>query len=564
MPKKDSQLIKVLEKFPNQNPNPVLRFSDKGGLLYYNNPSEPIINAWKIKINDKPHKNFLDKLKKTISEGENSFEINVEQKIFLLKAVYVKELDCINVYGTNITAKKAIDKFPDQNPNPVMRVSKEGILNYHNTASSDIVSSLNLKIGEMISDNLIELVGKTILTKSITKSEITAGKKTYMAHFVPIPEFDFIIIYAADITAKKAINKFPDKNPNPVMRIDKNGELNYFNDASNYIIQNWGIGLNETIPIEIINNLTKPNSNDTPNMEFEVGDKTYYFNLVKIYEFDFYLLYCTDITDTKDKERILAKLSKYFSPQVYSSIFTGELDVNINTNRKSLTVFFSDIKGFTTITEKLEPEILTELITYYLTEMTDIAIEYGGTVDKYIGDAIMIFFGDPNTEGIKKDAVSCVAMALKMRRKVKAIRKKWESFGLTEALDVRMGIHTDVCTVGNFGSQDRLDYTVLGNGVNLASRLETLANPNEILISENTYNVIRNDIRCTYFDEIKVKGKSHPIKTFQVQNLIIDKSDRETIDFETDGFSLMLKKEQIKNREKIIDYLKKSLNLLKH
>ena len=155
-------------------------------------------------------------------------------------------------------------------------------------------------------------------------------------------------------------------------------------------------------------------------------------------------------------------------------------------------------------------------------------------------------------------------MALKMRRKVKAIRKKWESFGLTEALDVRMGIHTDVCTVGNFGSQDRLDYTVLGNGVNLASRLETLANPNEILISENTYNVIRNDIRCTYFDEIKVKGKSHPIKTFQVQNLIIDKSDRETIDFETDGFSLILDKEQIKNKEKIIGYLKKSLNHLKH
>ena len=151
-----------------------------------------------------------------------------------------------------------------------------------------------------------------------------------------------------------------------------------------------------------------------------------------------------------------------------------------------------------------------------------------------------------------------------MKKKLKAIRKKWESFGLTEALDVRMGIHTDVCTVGNFGSQDRLDYTVLGNGVNLASRLESLANANEILVSENTYNVIRNDIRCTYIDEIKVKGKSHPVKTFQVQNLIIDKSDRETIDFETDGFSLMLDREQIKNKEKIIDYLKKSLNHLKH
>ena len=146
----NEQLIKILEKFPDQNPNPVLRFSDKGVLQYYNNPSEPIINAWKIKINDKPNKNFLDNLKKTVAEYEYSFEINVEQKTFLLKAVYIKELDSINVYGTDITAKKAIDKFPDQNPNPVMRISKDGILDYYNTASSDIVRSHNLKIVKMI------------------------------------------------------------------------------------------------------------------------------------------------------------------------------------------------------------------------------------------------------------------------------------------------------------------------------------------------------------------------------------------------------------------------------
>ena len=560
----NEQLVKVLQKFPDQNPNPVLRFSDKGVLQYYNSPSEPIIDAWKININDKPNKKFLDKLKITLAENEHSFEINVDSKSFLLKAVYIKELGSINVYGTDITAKKAIDKFPDQNPNPVMRISKEGILNYHNKASYDIVNSHNLKIGEMISDNLIELVSKTILTNSITQNELTAGNKTYLANFVPVPEFGFIIIYATDITAKKVINKFPDKNPNPVMRFGKDGELKYFNDASKYIIKNWGIALNDTIPKEIIKNLTKPNANDIHNMEFEVGNKTYYFNLVRINEFEFFLLYGTDITDTKDKEMILTKLSKYFSPQVYNSIFTGELDVKIDTNRKNLTVFFSDIKGFTTITEKLEPEILTELITYYLTEMTNIAIEYGGTVDKYIGDAIMIFFGDPKTDGITKDAVSCVAMALEMKTRLKAIRKRWTSFGLTESLDVRMGIHTDVCTVGNFGSQDRLDYTVLGNGVNLASRLESLASPNEILISENTFNIIKNDIDCTYVDEITVKGKSHPIKTFQVQNLISKKDRRETIEYETDGFSLIMDKEQIKNTEKIISYLKKSLDHLKN
>ena len=113
MIEKNEQLIKVLEKFPDQNPNPVLRFSNKGVLQYYNNPSETIINAWNIKINDKPNKDFLDNLIKTVEDHENSFEINVEEETFFLKAFYIEELDSINVYGTNITAQKALDKFPD-------------------------------------------------------------------------------------------------------------------------------------------------------------------------------------------------------------------------------------------------------------------------------------------------------------------------------------------------------------------------------------------------------------------------------------------------------------------
>ena len=274
---------------------------------------------------------------------------------------------------------------------------------------------------------------------------------------------------------------------------------------------------------------------------------------------DFHLLYGTDITDTKDKEMILSKLSKYFSPQVYSSIFSGQLDVNISTNRKNLTVFFSDIKGFTTITERLEPEQLTDIITFYLTEMTNIATEFGGTVDKYIGDAIMIFFGDPNSNGNKADAIACVAMALKMQKKLITIRKKWEQLGITEPLEVRMGIHTDICTVGNFGSNNRLDYTVLGNGVNLASRLESLAEPNKILISENTYNIIKEDIYCEYQDEIIVKGKSHPIKMFNVIKELKKISDQNIIDIETDGFLLSINQNNINDRETILKYLRDSL-----
>ena len=108
-------------------------------------------------------------------------------------------------------------------------------------------------------------------------------------------------------------------------------------------------------------------------------------------------------------------MAKYFSPQVYESIFTGDLEVRIQTKRKRLTVFFSDIKGFGQLTERLEPEVLTELITEYLTAMTAIAVKHGGTVDKYIGDAVMVFFGDPNSNGTKKDALACIRMALEMK-----------------------------------------------------------------------------------------------------------------------------------------------------
>ena len=247
---------------------------------------------------------------------------------------------------------------------------------------------------------------------------------------------------------------------------------------------------------------------------------------------------------------------------MYKSIFSGELDVAISTSRKNLTVFFSDIKGFTTLTEKLEPEILTKLITNYLTEMTNIAIEYGGTVDKYIGDAIMIFFGDPTSKSVKKDAIACVSMALKMKKRLKALRKNWELAGLSESLNVRMGINSDVCTVGNFGSLDRLDYTVLGNGVNLASRLESSANSNEILISENTYNLIRKEINCKYFDEIRVKGRAHLIKTFQVIGIKSNQKVQSQIKASEEGFKLFIDRKKIKDLDGVVTLLEDSIEKL--
>ena len=227
-----------------------------------------------------------------------------------------------------------------------------------------------------------------------------------------------------------------------------------------------------------------------------------------------------DITErVKAKERIdqlASKLSRYLSPQVYQSIFSGKKNVKIEAYRKKLTVFFSDIKGFTEITDRLEPEVLSTLLNSYLNEMSKIALKYGGTIDKFVGDAILIFFGDPETKGDKEDAYSCVLMALEMQERMHHLKNLWEGQGITNPLEIRIGINTGYCNVGNFGSENRLDYTIVGGEVNLASRLESNARTGQILISQETYALIKKHIVCEKKDEIKVKGIAHKIQTYQV------------------------------------------------
>ncbi|MBT4086977.1 MAG: adenylate/guanylate cyclase domain-containing protein, partial [Deltaproteobacteria bacterium] len=160
-------------------------------------------------------------------------------------------------------------------------------------------------------------------------------------------------------------------------------------------------------------------------------------------------------------EDLSGKLAKYLSPQVYELIFSGAKKVQLTTDRKKLTIFFSDIKDFTATTDDLEPEDITFLLNDYLTEMSEIALRYGATIDKFIGDAILIFFGDPATRGVREDAMACVQMAIEMQRHMMDIRTKWKEMGYTRPFHMRVGINTGFCNVGNFGSADRMDYTII-------------------------------------------------------------------------------------------------------
>ncbi len=264
---------------------------------------------------------------------------------------------------------------------------------------------------------------------------------------------------------------------------------------------------------------------------------------------------------TFELQKLSEKLSKYFSPQVYESIFSGKLDVKIQTKRKPLTVFFSDLQGFTELTERLEPEVLTELLTQYLTKMSNIAIKWGGTIDKFIGDAILVFFGDPSSKGDEEDAIACVSMAIEMIEELNKLRISWRKKGLAKPLNARIGIHSAVCTVGNFGSEDRLDYTIIGNGVNLASRLESKSNINKILLSEDTYLLIRDKIICKKKDAIKVKGISFPIQTYEV--IKFSEENKNLIEKNIPGLSLSIDKSEIEDNKIAIELVSEVLKHLK-
>ncbi|RVI22731.1 adenylate/guanylate cyclase domain-containing protein [Sinorhizobium meliloti] len=235
----------------------------------------------------------------------------------------------------------------------------------------------------------------------------------------------------------------------------------------------------------------------------------------------------SDITELKRREQDLseksvalealsAKLAKYLAPQVYNSIFSGKQDVRIESRRKKLTICFSDIAAFTETTDKMESEELTQLLNQYLTEMSKIALSFGATIDKYVGDAILMFFGDPETRGIREDAIACVSMALAMQERMGELGETWRSVGIEMPLRCRIGIHTDYCTVGNFGSEDRMDYTIIGGAVNLAARLEEEAAPGSVLISYETFAQVKDLIHCEETGRVRIRGIAYPVATYRV------------------------------------------------
>ncbi|OFZ18563.1 MAG: hypothetical protein A2Z20_10585 [Bdellovibrionales bacterium RBG_16_40_8] len=243
------------------------------------------------------------------------------------------------------------------------------------------------------------------------------------------------------------------------------------------------------------------------------------------------------LTEERSKKELRATFSKYVSPAIVEEILQDPKNLELGGRKERVTIFFSDVRGFTTISEKLDPRALSDLLNSYLTPMTELVFKNRGTLDKYMGDAIMAFFGAPvHYPNHAKMACRC---ALQNLEKLEILQKEYAKKKLPQ-IDIGIGLNTGEVSVGNMGSQTVRSYTVMGDAVNLASRLESINKiyGTHIIISEFTYEEVKNDFLCREIDWVRVKGKLVPVKIYEL--LAEDKVSeniKDMVKYFSDGYS---------------------------
>ena len=219
------------------------------------------------------------------------------------------------------------------------------------------------------------------------------------------------------------------------------------------------------------------------------------------------------ISEEKVKEVLKRSFEAYFPPSVVRRIMANPDLITVGGQKKELTILFSDIKSFTQQSSTMDADTIQKFLNEYFEAMVDIVFKYQGTVDKFIGDGLMVFFGDPEPQ--EDHALRCVQAAIEMQKKCRKMKLEWEKKGLI-VLKIRVGINTGHVVVGNMGSARRLSYTVLGAPVNMAQRLESNAPVEGILISQRTWELVKDHVSTRPLDPIQPKGIDEPVPVYEV------------------------------------------------
>jgi class 3 adenylate cyclase len=219
---------------------------------------------------------------------------------------------------------------------------------------------------------------------------------------------------------------------------------------------------------------------------------------------------------TQRLRRATALIRRYVPVQLAEKILAGEHAETAPPERRKLTLFFSDVVGFTSAADQMEPEDLAALLNDYLSEMARVAEGFGATINQFVGDGIMIFFGAPEATNDRDHALRAVRMAMAMQRRMSTLGEKWFAAGIQTPFRIRIGINTGTASVGDFGSTGRITYSAIGNQTNLAARLQTACEPGRILISHTSWALVKDDVPCQERGEIRVEGLHYPVRVYEV------------------------------------------------
>ena len=507
--------VDAMERFPGQNPHPVLRMRRDGTLVYANAAAAPILAAWRAEVGRLLRPDLVAALAAAASTTPpDRIEVEHERSTFDVLAIWVPELDAYNLYGTDITAAKVVERFPGQNPNPVLRMTPEGALWYANDASRPITTALGIRVGDPLPKGLNEQLQAALRNPAAPTPEVAGeGGLTFRLKPVAIPEFGFLNLYGTDITAEKAIDKFPNQNPNPVLRLTRAGHMTYANPASALVRKALGAEVGDDLEPSVFASVVAAlDDPDDPTMEVEADGTIFRLRVVSVYEFDSINLYGTDITAARQVEALSAANDRLLRNILPSSIAerlrAGE--TLIADRFDDMAVLFADVVGFTELSSRLEPTDVVSLLNRVFTACDELAEHFGLEKIKTVGDAYMVAGGleratDPDRHGhgseIRSHAADVADMALAMLEELSRIR---HSHGI--GLEMRVGMHVGPAVAGVIGLK-KFIYDIWGDTVNTASRMESTGVPGRIQTTRATYERLADDFEFEQRGLVEVKGK---------------------------------------------------------
>ena len=509
--------IDAINRFPGQNPNPVLRMTEEGHLTYANESSAPIRAAFGVSVGDTLSPSMLTELAAAaVATPPGTVEVTYDRQTFAVLPVHVPELGVYNLYGTNVTGAKVVERFPDRNPNPVLRMTPDGALWYGNAASAPIRRALDVEIGDPLPPLLLEQLDGALASGDAPPVEVAGEGRTFRLTPVRIPEFDFTNLYGTDITAQKAIDRFPNENPNPVLRLTHEGRMTYANPASALVRKGLGAEVGETLAPDVLARVEGALvDGPSGSFELEIDGRTFAVRVVQVYEFDSINLYGTDITAarqveafSRENERLLLNI---LPASIAARLRGGE--TVIADRFDDMAVLFADVVGFTELSTRLEPTDVVGFLNEVFSTCDRLADRFGLEKIKTVGDAYMVVGGlrededEADRERRATHAADVADMGLAMLDELGRYRHP-DGTGL----QVRVGMHVGPAVAGVIGLK-KFIYDVWGDTVNTASRMESTGIPGRLQVTRATRDRLAADFDLERRGIVEVKGKG-PIETW--------------------------------------------------